>query len=128
MEKFIHQIMSNLENNGYPSKKVSLPTEKMYEIADSKGLSFNTVIDSMKERYSMNITIGEDKIIFEEKSIDENLESFDGLDQKDMMAKAQEMMSKMDPKELERIKDMFMNMSEDEKEDLMKKGKDLGLV
>ena len=50
------------------------------------------------------------------------------LDQQDMMAKAQEMMSKMDPKELERIKDMFMNMSDDEKEDLMKKGKDLGLV
>jgi hypothetical protein len=45
----------------------------------------------------------------------------------DMMQKAQEMMAKMDPAELERMKNMFMNMSEEEKEEVMQKGRDMGL-
>ena len=36
MDEFITQIIKNLEANGFPAKVVSLPTEKMYEIADNK--------------------------------------------------------------------------------------------
>lgn len=38
------------------------------------------------------------------------------------------MMSQMDPEELRKIQEMFTNMSSEEKEEIMKKGKDMGLI
>ena len=59
----------------------------------------------------------------------ENLDNpFGNMDQAQMMKKAQEMLAKMDPEEVKRMQDMFSNMSDDEKAEMMKKGKDLGLV
>ena len=100
MDKFIESIISNLEQNGFPAKKVSLPTEKMFEIADKKGLSFNKVLDKMEADFEICSDIGDEKIIFSKKLAEMN--------QEDMMAQAQKMMSQMDPDELERIKNMFM--------------------
>lgn len=123
MEKFAEQIMKNLENNGYPEKRVSLPTEKMYEIADSKGLSLNKVLDYLKENQKVGYEIGDEKIIFSPvEAID-----FSHLDQEDMMGKAQEMMANMDPTQIQEIKKMYENMSASEKENILKQAKDMGL-
>jgi hypothetical protein len=94
-ESFLAQIKKNLENNGYPQKKVSFDVEKMYELADNKGLSFNTVLRDLKE-------IGIDSNITTEKVIFSPVEA--QIDQADMMAQAQEMLSKMDPEEIKKIK------------------------
>ena len=129
MNEFIEQIIKNLNSNGFPAKRVSLPTEKMYEIADNKGLSFNKVMDSLKELHQIESVVDGEKIIFSKIETTSSSDNpFAGMDQADMMKKAQEMMAQMDPAELERMKSMFMNMSEEEKEDIMKKGKDLGLL
>jgi hypothetical protein len=34
----------------------------------------------------------------------------------------------MDPAELKKLQEMFMNMTPEEKEEIMKKGKDLGII
>lgn len=117
-ESFLAQIKKNLENNGYPQKKVSFDVEKMYELADNKGLSFNTVLSDLKE-------IGIDSNITTEKVIFSPVEA--QINQADMMAQAQEMLSKMDPEEIKKIKDMYENMSESEKETMMKQAKDMGM-
>lgn len=124
MNDFIQQIMKNLETNGFPNKNVSFPTEKMYELADNKSLSLNKVLEVLLEKYQIAASIGDDKIIFS-KSLQETQT---GQAPEDMMKKAQEMMSKMDPAELERMKSMFENMSEEERAELMKKGRDMGIV
>ena len=121
MEEFITQIIKNLEANGFPEKNVSLPTEKMYEIADKKSVSFNKVLEVMKEEHSIDATVGDEKIIFRKVSED-------SASQEDMMKKAQDMLNQMDPAEIERMKNMFMNMSEEEKEELLAKGRDMGLM
>lgn len=120
MKEFAQKVLSNLEANGFPNKKVSLPTDKMFEIADNKGFSFNSVLDYLKNEFQIEAEIGTEKIIF--SKIQEQ------LDQAAMMQKAQEMMSKMSPDELKQMQDMFMNMSAEEKADIMKKGKDMGLI
>lgn len=117
-ESFLAQIKKNLENNGYPQKKVSFDVEKMYELADNKGLSFNTILSDLKE-------IGIDSNITTEKVIFSPVEA--QIDQADMMAQAQEMLSKMDPEEIKKIKEMYENMSESEKETMMKQAKDMGM-
>lgn len=116
MKEFIDKVLETLRSNGFPAKRVSLPTDKMFEVADSKGFNFNDVLRSLKDDHGVESKIGPDKIIFSQAGPE------------DMMKQAQEMMAKMDPEELRKIQEMFMNMSQEEKEEIMKKGKDLGLL
>ncbi len=129
MEQFIQQIIKNLESNGFPQKKVSLPTEKMYEVADNKGVSLNTVLDELSKSHQIMADIGDDKIVFTAKLSEDVIsdDPFAGMDQAQMMQKAQEMMAQMDPEQLKQMQETFMNMSETEKADIMQKGKDLGI-
>lgn len=117
MKEFIEKILQTLKSNGFPEKRVSLPTEKMYEVSESKGFSFNAVIEQLKTEHAIEAEIGSDKIIFSKLS-----------SQEDMIKQAQEMMSQMDPEELRKIQEMFTNMSPEQKEEMLKKGKDLGLI
>lgn len=127
MQNFINQILKNLESNGFPEKKVSLPTEKMYEIADNKGFSLNTVLDKLAADEGIDFEIGTEKIVFSKEVKPEfDASDFPNLNP-DMMAKAQEMMSKMDPNELKAMQDKIQNMSEEERKKMMEQAKSMGL-
>jgi len=128
MEKFIKSIVQNLEENGFPAKKVSLPTEKMYEIADKKGLSFNKILEKLNCDFNVEAKVETEKIIFSKAVCNTSPESPEQIDPQEMMKKAQEMMANMDPAELQKMKDMFTDMSDSEKDDLMQKGKDMGIL
>jgi hypothetical protein len=118
MNEFIEKILQNLRSNGFPAKRVSLPTDKMYEAADNKGFSFNQVLHQLKTDHNIEAQIGPEKIIFSQGE----------KNQEDMIKQAQEMVTNMDPEELKKLQEMFMNMSPEQKEELLKKGKDLGLI
>ena len=118
MTEFIEQIKKNLTNNGFPMKKVSLPLEKMYEVADEKGLNFNAVLDELKNNHGINHTKEVEKIIFYPELPE---------GQGDWMTKAQEMMSKMDPEQLRKIQEQIMNMSPEEKEKMMEQARKMGM-
>lgn len=130
MLEFIDKILNTLKDNGFPDKKVSLPTEKMYEAADNRGLSFNKVLEQMKQTIEIDVDITDEKIFFSSKkpAASANSADFAGLNQNDMFKKAQEMLSKMDPAEVQKMQDMILNMSDEEREEMMQKGKDLGLI
>ncbi|POB14960.1 hypothetical protein [Halobacteriovorax sp. DA5] len=119
MEKFIDQIIKNLSANGFPEKKVSLPTEKMYEVADNKGLSLNKVLEELREKKMIDSEIGSEKIVF-------SMQKFEN--QQDMYAKAQEMMSQMSPEELQKMQDMIQNMSPEQREQMMEQAKKMGMI
>lgn len=122
MNEFIEKILDTLKTNGFPNKRVSLPTEKMYEAADKRNLSFNRVLDELKAQHGIEAQIGTEKIIFSEIQV-----SGPGFNE-DLMKQAQEMMSQMDPEELRKLQETFMNMTPEQKEEILKKGKDLGLL
>ena len=124
MQEFIQMIKTNLENNGFPVKKVSLPTEKMYEAADKKGLSLNAVLEKMHEDEGIQYTIGNDKIVFNKVVVDQN--SFPNLNPA-MFEKVQEMMSQMAPEQLNEIQDKVANMSEEERSQMLEQAKGMGL-
>lgn len=119
MDEFLTHILKTLEANGFPLKKVSLPTEKMFEAADKRGFSFNKIIDELKANHNVEAKIGPDKIVFSKVLAE---------DPQDLMKQAQEAMAKMSPEELKKIQEMFMNMTPEQKEEIMKKGKDLGII
>lgn len=122
MKEFAENILKTLKSNGYPEKRVSLPTDKMFEVAEAKGFSFNDVLQTLKTEHNVEAKIGAEKIIF---SVGEVLST---KSPEEMMKQAQEMMSKMDPEELRKMKEMFANMTDEEKKEIFKKGKDLGII
>ena len=121
MNEFVEKILQTLKTNGFPDKRVSLPTEKMYEAADNRGLSFNTVMDQLRATHGVDSQVGPDKIIFSK-----NQDS--SKSPEDLIKEAQNMMAQMDPEELRKLQEMFTNMSAEEKEEIMKKGKDMGII
>lgn len=111
------QILSNIKSNGFPEKKVSLPLERMYEVADTKDENLNKILDELKlEGIDHDKT--NDKIIF--KSALPNLDPA-------AFAKAQEMMKNMGAEGMQKLQDEVANMSEEEKEKLMEQAKSIGL-
>lgn len=125
MKGFIEKILQTLKSNGFPEKRVSLPTEKMYEVSESKGFSFNQVLEQLKVEHEVSAEIGPDKIVFSRITLESSIPE---MGQEEMIRQAQEMMSKMDPEELRKLQEMFTNMTPEQKEEILKKGKDLGLI
>ena len=115
--KLKEQILSNLKSNGFPEKKVSLPLEKMYEVAENKSENLNTILEELKSQ-GVDHEKTEDKIIFKSAMPNLGAEGFE---------KAQEMMKDMDPEEMKKLQDQVANMSEEEKEKLMEQAKAMGL-
>ena len=136
-KQFIKQIEENLKSNGYPEKKVSLPLEKMYEVADSKGLSFNAILKEMKEVHGIDFILETERVVFSAVEKNEtpqnspfsfNPEELKDMDQDELKEKAQNFMKSMSPEQMEEIQKTFNNMSQEEKDDIMKKGKEMGLL
>lgn len=127
---FIVKILSTLKKNGYPEKRVSLPLEKMYEVAYEKGLNFNKVLDFLKEKGTLHEKTAE-KIIFYPEPEENDVEASDSADEipdmAQMMQKAQEMMKQMSPQQIADLQRMFTNMDDSQKEAIMKQAKDMGM-
>ena len=105
-------ILKNLGQNGFPMKKVSLPLEKLYEVADDKGANLNQILEALEAEGTAHEKI-EDKIIF-------RAQLPDGMVNEDMMKQAQEMMGNMTPEQIAEIQNMVANMSPQEREQMMK--------
>ena len=136
-EQFIKQIKANLKNNGFPEKKVSLPLEKMYEVADSKDLSFNEILKVMKEKYGIDSLLETERVIFSDAKANSssqntpfsfNPEELKNMDQGELKEKAQNFMKSMSPEQMAEIQKTFANMSQEEKDEIMRKGKEMGLL
>ena len=133
-KQFILQIEENLKRNGYPEK--GFPTlEKMYEVADSKGLSFNAVLKVMKEDMGLKPSWKLKELSFRLLRESRHLTSFSlnpedlkNMDQDELKEKAQSFMKSMSPEQMAEIQKTFNNMSQEEKDELMKKGKEMGLL
>lgn len=118
--KFITQIKKNLELNGFPDKKVSFDLEKMYELADTKGFSFNAIIDQLKQEKIL-IELTTEKVIF---STEEEIL----VNDQNMFQQAQEMLAKMSPEEIQKMKEMYENMSDKQREEIMEQAKKSGMI
>ena len=145
--EFIARVIKTLQDNGYPENRVSLPLEKMYEQAEKNGTSFNKVLDFLKEKEGIDHEKTTQKIIFfpvqEEEQQAEPLGGFDpsaiadmmsGLDPEKMknmsfggmMMEAARMLKNMSPDQIAKIKSMVENLSDEERQELMKKAKKMG--
>ena len=47
--QFVQSVIDNIKKNGFPEKKVAFPLERMYELAEAKGINFNKVLETLSE-------------------------------------------------------------------------------
>jgi len=141
--EFIVKIMETLSNHGFPEKKVALSLDKLYESASNKGLSFNRVLEFLKEK-GIDHEKTTEKIIFLERQPEAEVVQveannplndimgmasgmFGNMNLTDMMSKASTLINSMTPEQKAAIQNLYQGMSEEEKQDIMKKAKDMGL-
>ena len=149
-DQFIDFIKSTLEKNGFPDKKVSLPLAKVKAAAEGKGLDLDMILSRLKMG-SIFSELSEEKIVFSDSETEEEASSANpfanmgamgglgdmlgGLDlgalqnmsQEDLMGQVTNMMQNMTPEQQQAMMDMYQNMSDEDKENIMNKGKDMGL-
>ena len=138
--EFIVKVIDTLNKNGFPQNQVTLPLEKMYEVAHSKGLNFNKVLEFLREKEKIDHRKTEEKILFfpclQENSFDpsqidmnhlneamKQAESMDGP-MGGMLSKAKEMLANMSPDQMQNMMKMFQNLPDDKKSEIMAKAKD----
>ena len=131
-QDFKELILKNLEANDFPKNKVSLPLEKMYEKSEESGVNLNKILDDLKLNDGIDHDKSDDKIIFK-KSVSNAMDGMDwdalkGMDASSLKEMADKFMKTMTPDQMSEIEEKFQNMSPEEKEEIMKKGKDMGLA
>ena len=122
---FVTNILSILEKNGYPENRVTLPLERMYEVAHAKQLNFNKVLDQLRERGIDHEKTTEKIIFFPLASQNEAPSNSPDLSQ--IMNQAMEMMQMLSPEQRAELQKTVMGMSDSEKADLLQKAREMGL-
>ncbi len=123
-ENFIQDIINTLQESGYPQKKVSLPLERMYETADKLDVNFNKVLERLKNEKGINHLSTIDKIIFSPYKPN----PLENLDKDEMIDKAREFVNNLSPDKVEEIKSTYQKMSADQREEILRRGREMGLV
>ena len=139
-QKFVQSVIGNLEKNGFPEKKVSFPLERMYEAADNKGLNFNKVLEALAGLGIAHEKTPE-KVIFRSTAHDAPAAApagnpFEGMDlsglrdlpPEQMMAAAAQAMQQMSPEQLEALRGVMDNMTDEQRAEMMEQAKKMGLV
>ncbi len=123
-ESFVSNIVSNLNKNGYPSKRVALPLERLYESAYEKGLNFNKALTLLEEQGISHEKTAEKVIFFPKESLAAESKT---PSMNDMMAEAQRTISAMSAEERQKLMSLFQNMTPEQQAEIVKKAKDMGL-
>ena len=149
-DALIERITENLHKNGFPEKKIAFPATKLHAIAEKSGVELDMALSrlSMSQIYSKEAG---DKIFFasspdllkEEESkpstppdknplgdlpfnIDPTM--FTGKSKDDVKDMADQLMGSMSEEEKNKMMKTFMNMDSEERDNLMNKAKDMGIM
>ncbi|SMF81819.1 hypothetical protein [Pseudobacteriovorax antillogorgiicola] len=140
--EFIVKILETLQKNGFPDNQVTLPLEKMYEIAYQRGLNFNKVLEFLKEREGIEHQKTDEKILFfkapqaqpenfdlnqfDMSKMDEMMKQAEGMGgaMGNLFAQAKGILDKMSPDQVQNMMKMLENMPSEQKEELMRKAQD----
>lgn len=124
---FLGNIKATLEKNGFPTKRVALPLERMYEVAYEKSLNFNKALDLLDAEGIGHEKTSSKVIFFSRQAEPLDQAGGDAFDLSAMMAQASEILKTMSPEQLKEMEALYQNMSVEQKEEMMEKAKQMGL-
>lgn len=145
-DQFIDVIKQTVDKSGFPGKKVALPLAKVQSAAEKKGLDLEMVLSRLKMFGYHGAIVGE-KIIFADQEQEAeapnpmdrfggmsdmlgglDLEGLKNMSQEELMGQVSNLMGSMTEEQQQSMMNMYQNMSPEEKEKIISKGKDMGLM
>ena len=145
-DQFIDFIKQTIEKNGFPEKKVALPLAKVQSAAENKGLDLDMILSRLG-MFGFHGNIVGDKIVFADHQqampqtspVDQlggmsdmlgglDLGALKNMSQEDLMGQVSDLMGNMTEEQQQNMMDMYQNMSPQEKEKIMGKAKDMGMM
>jgi hypothetical protein len=132
METVVKSILTTLEKNGFPGKKVTLPFQAIFKSCKKHDTTLSNVLNHLKTSDILNETVG-DRILFYHKTlsplkkketVDPDLGAASGISE-EAYAEAMEKLKQMDPQEVERMKKQVMDMSPEEQAEMLKKAQEM---
>ena len=125
MAKVEESILNSINKNGYPQKKVSLPFQPIFQACKDQDTSLSKVLKKLEAQDVLN-EMKDDKIVFYDRNFTSKQPGPDPYDvPEDILKEASERLKSMDPAEVERMKKKVMEMSPEERENMLKQAKDL---
>lgn len=133
---FCQSIIDNIKKNGFPEKKVAFPLERMYELAEKKGVNFNKALETLHDIEIEHQKTPEKIIFFPRPKTPEPPPSppstpfagmdFSNMDMGKMMSMAADMMKNFSPDQLAAAKQMYDNMSDEERAAMLRQAREMG--
>ncbi len=121
-------ILHSLSKNGFPEKRVSLPFQAVFKACKQADTNLSAVLNKLEQQEILNSVEG-DRILFFTKETAKTAEEpkqWEGVDfSNEMVKEAMEKISKLDPEELEKMKQQVAGMSDAEKNEMMKRAKEM---
>lgn len=124
METIVNSVITSIQKNGYPEKRVALPFKSIFQACKKRDISMATVLKALEERDVFH-EMRDDRILFFPKGYQPADKPDAGPIPEDMYKAAMEKLNEMDPAEVEKMKQRIMSMSPEEREALMKQARDL---
>ena len=121
-------IIQSIEKNGFPKKQVRLPFKPIFEACKKEGKSLSAVLKDLQAK-EIQSEIESEKILFFSSNHPQQTESAEQNDSTSnnpfgipdwMVKEGMERMKTMDPKVVQELKDKFMGMSPEERQDFLK--------
>jgi hypothetical protein len=128
IDQLIKTIVSNLEKNGYPAKKVSFPKTSLEQFVKKNDYDLEDILGEMQLRDIFHESTP-DKIIFSSTKEPDRGFDFSDLKNRDpfwVRQQAEAMMKNMTPEQMEDVRKKFEAMSPEEKQKIMDMAKNMG--
>ena len=118
-------ILSSIQKNGYPAKRVSLPFQAIFNTCKNNNVSLTSVLKNLEAQNVLN-EISNDKILFYHKDFKNKAPDKEKPDiPENLVAEAMKKIKEINPADLEEMEKKVMEMSPEERNELMKHAKNM---
>ena len=137
IDQIIETIASNLQRNGFPDSKVSLPKNSLESFVKKHDFELEDILYEMQQK-DIYSTIESTRIIFSPTAFSDpekeeaippgfDFSALKNMDLSKLKEKAETMMSQMSPEDRKRYQDRYEKMSPDERQKIFEQAKSMGL-
>ena len=122
-----NSIKHSIQKNGFPEKKVALPFQPIFDSCKKNGLKLAEVLKNL-EKEGIYHHVGQDRITFSpQREMPHEKGSSDGEEslREGYLKTAMEQLKKIDPRQLNALKEKVMNLTPEERQELLNRAKDL---
>ena len=136
IDQIIETIVRNLQKNGFPDSRVSLPKNALESFVKKHDFELEDVLYEMQQN-EIHSKVEDVRIIFSPDAFSDpqkeeapggfDFSALKNMDLSKLKEKAESMMNRMSPEERTRYQDMYEKMSPEERQKIFEQAKSMGL-